>query len=668
MIAGGIHSLTLGSAAIENWQSTNDVSLTNIHNSLAQNFVQSYRQLYRGVFTLAGGYHLFGEDWSWNAYAQNSSVRERQWARYNTMNTAINNAVDSVVVQAAGPNSLGGGSAAVATQVSGILKAANVPIPSVGSIACRSTLTATAYGTTTNAAGFQVLQPGGLAPGCVPLNLFGDGTVSQAALNYVAPGRTNDAVADQFLARMNQQVFSASTSGTLPWGLAAGKPAIALGFEDRLEQQRNQRDPLQLGASGVFESGNFSQFPDINSVTGKYGQGAYNVQEGFLEVDVPILKNDIVDDLSFNAAGRITSYSTSGLVETWKLGATSQLNEDIKLRTTLSSDIRAPGIGELFSPILVSTQTQSYPPGGPSFQVRELQAGNPLLSPEQATTVSGGIVLTPHWIENLSMSFDWYSITLHGGIFSPSSSQLIAGCAVQKNPNLCQFVLFGQGPLVNGLATSELDGNGHSPAGLIGGLTFAIVNNGDFNSYYQGPINANRETTSGLDFQIDYRHDLFDGTLNWHILGNYTDEKTRTSLGTTVDDAGALSGDSQLSTLGSLGFVTPKFHGTMSATYDEGVWSVTAQTRIIGSARLTNNLTQNQGIYTSIDNNSIPAVIYGDFRASYRWNDHIQTYAAIDNAFDAPPPNIPGIGSGGTSCISYDCIGRAYRIGVRFDD
>ena len=65
-------------------------------------------------------------------------------------------------------------------------------------------------------------------------------------------------VADQALYRMSQSVFSVSTSGTLPWGLPAGKIAVALGFEDRLEQQRNQRDPLQLGASGVFESGNFS--------------------------------------------------------------------------------------------------------------------------------------------------------------------------------------------------------------------------------------------------------------------------------------------------------------------------------------------------------------------------------------------------------------------------
>jgi hypothetical protein len=219
---------------------------------------------------------------------------------------------------------------------------------------------------------------------------------------------------------------------------------------------------------------------------------------------------------------------------------------------------------------------------------------------------------------------------------------------------------------VGGLATSELDGNNNSPRGLIGGLTFAFDKPGDFNGYYQGPVNANRETVSGLDFQIDYHHDLFDGTMSYHILGNYTDEKTRTSLGVTVDGAGAVSGDGAFNPLN--GFTAPKFHTTIATTYDEGPWSLTAQARLTGSARLTNNLLQNQTVYTSIDDNSVPAQLYGDFRASYRVGDRIQIYTAIDNAFDAPPPNIPTIGGGGTNCILYDCIGRQYRIGVRFDD
>ncbi len=45
----------------------------------------------------------------------------------------------------------------------------------------------------------------------------------------------------------------------------------------------------------------------------------------------------------------MTSYSTSGLVETWKMGLTSQINDDIRLRFTMSYDIRAPNLGELFN-------------------------------------------------------------------------------------------------------------------------------------------------------------------------------------------------------------------------------------------------------------------------------------------------------------------------------
>jgi outer membrane receptor protein involved in Fe transport len=690
LAAGGIPSFSLGTAAIENWTNHRDVSFANIYKTIAQNYVQNYRQMMRGVFTLTGGYHLFGSDWSWNAYAQNSSVRERQWARYNTINTNFANAVDAVVVTATGPNSIGGGGALLSSSTAGwdprlnggaggvrlmngtVVGAGTTidsivrsnyafqkqAVPSVGSVACRSALTAVAYGTTTSAStGFQVVQPGGTNFGCVPLNVFGDGNTTQAALNYIAPGRYDDSVADQALYRINQSVFSVSTQGTLPWGLEAGNVAVALGFENRLEQQRNTRDPLQLGASGVFESGNFSEFA-----------GAYNVQEGFLELNVPILKNNIVESLDFNAAGRITSYSTSGLVQTWKLGMTSQINEDIKVRATFSSDIRAPGIGELFSPILVSTQTQTYPPGGGNFSVKQLQAGNPLLVPEQASTISGGIVLTPHWIENLSMSFDWYSITLHGGIFSPSSGQIFSQCAILKDPNFCQFVFFGSGAGPGQLQTTETDANGRPGTALLGSLVFTADANGAFNAYYQGPVNANRETVSGLDFQVDYNHELLDGTMSWHVLGNYTDQKTRTSLGVTVSGAGQVSGDGALNPLA--GFTSPKLHAVVASTYDFGPWSVTAQARIIGSARLTNNLTQSQTVYTSIseDENAVPAVIYGDFRASYRWNDYVQFYGAIDNAFNGPPPNVASINGGGVNCQIYDCIGRAYRIGVRFSD
>ena len=55
----------------------------------------------------------------------------------------------------------------------------------------------------------------------------------------------------------------------------------------------------------------------------------YNTKEAYGEIDIPILKNGFVESIDGNMAGRYTDYSTSGGVETWKLGLTSQINSPI---------------------------------------------------------------------------------------------------------------------------------------------------------------------------------------------------------------------------------------------------------------------------------------------------------------------------------------------------
>ncbi len=654
MIAGGIPSITVGVSGMGNMV-PGDVTLKNYEKAISQNFIQNNRELKRGVFTLEGGMKLFGKNWTWESYAQHSSVRETQRAPYNTYNVNYANAIDPVLVTATGPNSLGGGNAAAAATVRNALTTAGAHVPVVGEIACRSALTATSWGTNINSFGYNVIQPGGLMAGCEPLNLFGSGNASQAGLNYVAPGRQNLAIMDQALYIMNQAVFSASASGELPFGLPAGDIAMAAGFEYRLEQMRVRRDPLQLGASGVYHSGNFAQFA-----------GQYNVKEGFLELSVPILQNQLVDSLDFSAAGRMTDYSSSGLVNTWKLGATSQINQDFKVRTSLSSDIRAPGIGELYASALISTQTVTYPPGaaGKSYNVRYGSPGNRNLKPEESSTVSGGVVWTPHWIENLSLSLDWYSISINKGIFTYSANQIFDQCGNKGNKEFCSLVFFAKGWPGNNSTpvTAQVDGNGNSP-GLSAGLgTFSADAEGALNFYLRAPVNANSETVSGLDFQADYFHDLWTGALSWHLVGNYTDQKTRTSLGIISAGAGAVSGDASVNPL--TGFTMPKLRSTLSTSYTEDKWSVTAQARIFGSARLSNQY--REGI--DVDDNSVEAVIYGDLRASWYFNDSIQLYSAVDNVLNQSPPIIATTGGGTTDCRIYDCIGRSYRIGVRFNN
>jgi outer membrane receptor protein involved in Fe transport len=606
------------------------------------------RQLMRGVFTLDGGFKLFGNDWTWKAYAQSSAMRQVERVPYNTIAQNYSNAVNAVTVTAAGPNSLGGGDPVLAAQVKAALTAAGASVPQVGQTACASSLTSTSWGTTVNPNGSTGVLPGGLTPFCAPLNLFGTGGASEAALNYIAPGRIDPAKMDIGFWYMGQSVMDISTQGVLPWGLPAGNIAVATGYTYRLEQETQKRDPLQLGSSGVYTSGNFGQY-----------QGHYDVHEGFLEVNAPLLKDNFVQSLDFNAAGRITGYSTSGVVETWKLGLTSQVNEDIRFRGTVSGDIRAPSVAELFSTTSFAVSQFSYPPpNGPSTQVHIVNGGNPNLSPELSQTWTGGVVLTPHWIPNLTLSFDWYNISIHKAIFQVSNQQIAAQCAA-GNSIYCSNIFFAKGfpGNTNIPVAQEIDGNGKPASGFFASVgTFAADCEGCYNLVFVSPLNASGETTSGLDFQADYSMDLWDkDTLSWRWVGNYTDQNTITQLGQTFNGAGIFQGANFTNPLA--GQTQPKLNFKLSATYDTGPYELTVQGRYIGSARITPNLVDGVGI----DKNEIDPTAYLDLRGSYQWTDKIQAYFAVDNTLNTPPQR-----AGGQAV--YDYLGRSFRVGVRFSD
>lgn len=537
------------------------------------------RQLFRGVFSLDGS---LGDDWSWNAYAQHGEARVHTVVINNVLKSNYNNAVDAVTVTAANVGTSG------------------LPI---GSIACRSSLT-----NPTN--------------GCSPLDVFGVGNASQAAINYITgPARNGGNWA---LSVLNEDVFSGSMQGVLPadWSLPAGRIAVAFGGEYRKEAARVTADANALAVN--WSVGNFSAF-----------HGQYNVVEGFGEVTVPILKDNFVQSLEFNTAGRLTSYSTSGLVETWKLGLTSQVNDDVRLRSTWSFDIRAPDLQELFaSGFSVLGTFPDIHNGNTPVSAYSLQGGNPNLKPEKSTTISGGVVLTPHWVDGLSLSVDYYSINIKGAIATIGTSVILSQCAAGVQA-FCNQLTFANAPI--------------TPGGPPSLSQIATV-----------PINANSQDVSGVDFQADYRFPILSGALDLHLVGNYIDSQDQTAAGVpTFDYAGSIGPDSSPRGV-------PKFRSTVSATYVEGPWQGTVQGRVIGAAKLNNAWGP-----LNVDDNSIPMVGYMDLRLSYKWNDNIQLYGAVDNVINTPPPITPGTTNSqnfydqGITDSVYDAIGRSFRIGVR---
>jgi iron complex outermembrane recepter protein len=549
--------------------------------------------LMRAVFTLDGS---LGSDWLWNTYYSHSQTRF--WVRVTGVPVIANltAAQDAVVVTNANRGTSGF---------------------ALGSVVCRSSLPGAAP---------VVVGKVTAAPGCIPINSFGEGVASADGIRY-ATGNNQDFEN----MTMNMDVFEASMQGKLPWGLPAGDIAVSFGFHYRKEDGRNRG--TTTGDNGGYSVANYANFPASN----------INVREGFLEINAPVLKDTFVQSLDFNAAGRMTDYSTSGLVETWKLGFTSQLNDDIRLRSVWSVDIRAPTVQDLFAPANVNTGSAIDPRTGKTASIINNVLGNPTLAPEVARTISGGIVLTPTFLPGFSFSLDWYNLSMTGQINTVSQNLILSTCTVNINDPLCAALVFG---------------------GANGALS--IIN--------RVPININALRTSGMDISATYTTDLWDGTLSTSFAANYTDELTINSPGSPIDDyAGVLGAGAPPQTSGQ-----PKWRGTMSTNYRTGPYSVTAQVRWYGSAILNN--TWNTGnLATAATRWTVPDSVYNvdptaylDMRASYDVTDNLQIYTAIDNILDIPPQMKPGTqdgiqSNGGPthSVTAYDLLGREIRLGVR---
>lgn len=578
--AAGGTSVQVGTTNMNNITSTDQFSLDNfVDNAVGIPVEITKRRLMRVVAALDG---KVGSNFTWNAYYQRGEVRVRQDVLSNVVTAKYAFAIDAV--------DQGLYSNGVAN----------------GTIVCRATVQGK---TTYNAA----------AAGCVPLNIFGTGVATKDAINYVNTRSDYDVI------HLAQQTAAVSAQGKLPFGLAAGPVSVAFGAEYRTERGRTEADPGAIAR--LYSVGNFNTF-----------FGKYNVKEAFLEAEVPILKDSFVDSLDFNAAGRITKYSTSGTVETWKAGATSQINPSVRVRGLVSRDIRAPNLNELFSTGVATLSSAVDPRQNVNVSIYTVASGNPNLKPEVAKTYSAGLVLSPTFVPRFNASLDFYSINIKQAIFSTNSTTVLARCNA-GDTQFCPQLVFA-GPAITSGAN-------------VGQASLSAIN-----TY---PLNISNQKTSGIDVQMDYTHALGAGSLQFRVLGNFVLTQVQNVLGMRTNYRGSIGNDSTVT-----GFPQARFTG--SITYAQGPISFTAQTRFIGAAKLNNAWGP-----LDVDVNRIKPLAYVDLRGSYQINDHFQLYAAIDNLFQKAPPNVAVTPAQGQNAYYftpvrgdiYDTVGGSFRVGVR---
>lgn len=477
------------------------------------------------------------------------------------------------------------------------------------------------------------------ANGCQPINLFGAGSPSQAAIGYVDGNA-------RYTVKTSQQVASANLRGE-PFSTWAGPVAIAFGGEYRKEKATATTDPN-------------SQASAFNYSNPKAFAGAITVKEAYGEVVVPLARNvTLLHKLDLNGAVRYTDYSTTGGVTTWKVGATWEPVAGVLIRGTRSRDIRAPNNSELFAVNSVrASLVNSF--SGVTDQFTVITQSSPTLRPEKADTKTVGISLSPKFLPGLNLSVDYYDISIDGAIGTFPAQTVIDNCVAEVGRGApgfyCSFVTrtgTGTGTVISAISTQLL--------------------------------NVAKLRTSGVDFDLSYRFPLGSGRLTTRLSGNYTAHLTTddgagiartynsagilTNVGSIVDRAGQSGGfTSGVITNGATS--APHWVVNGSLTYAIGALTATAQGRYIQGGVLDKTLVgpgdrdYDPASPISIANNRVSGAFYlnlsGSIDVIKQGSRKVQLYGVINNATDRDPP-FPAVGVTGL----FDRIGRFYKIGLR---
>lgn len=471
----------------------------------------------------------------------------------------------------------------------------------------------------------------GLYPGCVPLSVFGEGPESYSAQDWVR----RDSV---WRVRNEMNLFAANISGE-PFSLWAGPVGVAVGAEYR------KQTLLQTSNSNPAIPGDFTGLRGVNTpnlfagVNIGAADGSYTVTELFGELDVPLLNDSAIGTLGLNGAARLTDYSTSGSVVTWKLGATYNPVPDLRLRATVSRDIRAPTLFELFASRQQTTSPLTDLHTGLSQPVNVISSGNLDLKPEKALTYTVGAVLSPSFLPGFNLSVDYYNIKIDDAIAQPFTYIQMADFCEQSN---------GTSPLC---------------AQIIRPLPFSDRSPANFPTEIRlQNLNLAKTQASGLDFEASYRSDLAGGSFSTRLLATRLISYRQQNSDVLPEREYAGNADF---IQGFYPLPMPKWRGTMNVNYSIDGFGIGIQERYVGAFNISDIFRYKQ--------NRIPATFYTDLNFSIdigkKQPNGLQFYVTINNLFNqkgrlflispVPALNMP------TSRNVYDVIGRYYTAGVK---
>lgn len=409
-------------------------------------------------------------------------------------------------------------------------------------------------------------------------------------------------------------------------------------------------------------------------------KGQVEVMELYAELQIPLVQDKpFFNELTLAGQYRYSDYDNSGngttnsfSTDAFGVQLTWSPVEDLTLRGQFQRAVRAPNVIELYTgqntglPNLNSSQNslgeQIYDPCATSAptasqsacantgvtaaqygnvpdvisgQTQSLTGGNPQLTPESSDTWTFGAVLTPSFAPGLSVTVDYFDISVEDFISAGIEAQTtLDQCLSTGNPTFCDLIVRAS--------------NGSLIAG-IPGVGFQQTN-----------LNIAELTTSGIDIQVRYSTDLGSfGGMRFDYAGTYLDKFDFASFpgDTPIECAGFLNN-------GCISPVNPKYRHRVTTTWEtpvEGLEAAATWRYFAG--------TKNEAGDSPLIDDDLQTINYVDLSFFYELNDTIRLRGGVQNVTNTQPPvstsSGPPLGNGNTFPTIYDTA-RTFFGGVTF--
>lgn len=515
---------------------------------------------------------------------------------------------------------------------------------------------------------------------CVPINLFGLGNASDAAIDYVTRFTTGQEITTPlyfqpdgfdsgksitftsgpgkvYNTNTTQEVFELTTSGKV-WDGWAGAIATAFGVAWRKEEieqivydpsnptsDPNARPAVDPALRGVPPyTATRSSMVQNSTVANVHGD--YDVKEVFTEWQVPLLANlPGAQHLNLLAAARYADYAGSGGVWSWKYGLDWQVIGDLRLRGTVSQDVRAATLLERYNQtggVGTVTRDPMFPNDGTqTFSSRT--GGNPELDPETSNTYTYGLVYQPQWLRGFSASVDYWNVDIDGAIGLLGFQRIVDDCYAGA-ADVCTLVT--RDPTTQRLSQVR---------NISQNIATAAGEGVDVELGYQSQVGLFTDGAERLGVRVFWSHLMENSTTTDRANpATYFDSAGQTGVGVLPEDA-----------------------ITAVLNYGIGSLNVGLSGRYISSG--INNKRYNLPTATrpDVEDNTVDSAFYVNLTGSYAWEmsgGNLEVYGNVQNLLDRDPPLVPlqfdaslsQTVAGETNSGLFDLLGRRYTLGVRF--